>query len=121
MLANAQHVVEDLARPTRRLQRLGQNHEIEGIAGIVREISIGIALDHRQALGHAMVHAALRQLDPPRVDAVALAQMAQQGAVAAADVEHAAPWLEHHGDGVKIWPQLGFRRRVLVAHEAGWL
>jgi hypothetical protein len=55
--ADPQHVLEHRARMARRLQRLRQDHVIERVIRIVCQIGVGVALDHREALGHAFVHA----------------------------------------------------------------
>ena len=98
MAADAQHVLEHHARVARGLQRLRQDHEVEGVVRIVGEIGVGVALDHRQALGHAFVDALARQFDAAAVDAAGLRQQPQQLAVAAADVEHLGAALDHVGD-----------------------
>ena len=87
--ADPQHVLEHDPRPARRLQGLRQDDVVERIVGIVGKIGVGVALDHRQALGDAFVDALARQLDAAAVDAALLAEDAQQFAVAAADVQHA--------------------------------
>ena len=46
-----------IARPVRRLQRLAEDDEVEGIVGIVDEVGVGVALDHRQAARDAFVDA----------------------------------------------------------------
>ena len=58
--ADPQHVLEHVAGPPHRLQGLGQDHGVERVVGIGGEIGIGVALDHRQTFGHAIVDAALR-------------------------------------------------------------
>ena len=71
-LANAQQVFQHRFRLPRRLQRLRQDHVIEGIVGIIDEVGVGVALHHRQPLGDAAVDALARQLDAAAVDAAAL-------------------------------------------------
>ena len=90
------------ARMVRRLDRLRQHDIIEGIVGIVGKVGVGVALDHRQALGDAFVDTLARQFDAAPVDAAPLAEKAQQFAVAAADVEHARAGRHHVGDQQKI-------------------
>ncbi len=85
------------ARLPRRLQRLRQDHVVEGVVGIVDEIGVGVALHHREPLGDAAVDALARQFDAAAVDAAALQQL-QQIALAAADVEHFRAGLDHFGD-----------------------
>ena len=93
--ADPQEVFEHDPRLPRRLQGLRQDHEIEGVVGIIGEIGVGVALNDREALGHAVVDALLRQLDAPPVDVALFGEQAKQLAVAAADVEHARPRRDH--------------------------
>jgi hypothetical protein len=86
-LPDPQQILQHHARLPCRLQRLRQDHIIEGVVGIVDEVGIGVALHHREPLGDAAIDALARQLDTAAVDAAALEQL-QQIAVAAADVEH---------------------------------
>src|SRR5436305_1041540 len=51
------------ARLPRRLQCLRQDNVIESVVGIVFEVGVGVALDHREPLGHAFIDALARQLD----------------------------------------------------------
>ena len=44
---DAQHVLEHPAGMAGRLQRLRQDHVIEGIVGIVDQVGVGVALDDR--------------------------------------------------------------------------
>ena len=99
--ADAQHVFEHDARLPRRLQRLRQDDEIEGVVGIILEIGVGVALHHGKALGDAFVDALARQFDAAAVDAARF-QKAQQFAVAAADIEHARARLHHIGDDQQV-------------------
>ena len=97
MATDAQHVLQHLARAAGGLQGLGQDDEVEGIVGIVGEVGVGVALDHGEAVGDAVVHALLGELDAAGVDAVVLGEVVQQRAVAAADVEHAGARLAAGG------------------------
>ena len=96
--ADAQHVLEHDARLPGGLQRLRQDHVVEGVVRIVREVGVGVALDHRQSLGDALVDALARELDAAPVDAARLGQQPEQLAVAAADVEHLGAGRDHLGD-----------------------
>jgi hypothetical protein len=55
-----------------RLQRLRQDHIIEGVVGIVGKVGVSVALDHRQTLGDAFIDAFARQLDAASVDPLGL-------------------------------------------------
>ena len=96
----------------RRLQRLRKDHVIEGIVGIIHEVGIGVALDHRKAFGNAFIDALARNLDAAAVDVAPLREDPQQLAVAAADVEHLGAALDHVGDEQEIDARaaLGARR-----------
>ena len=75
---------------------------VEGEVGVIDEVGVGVALDHRQALRHAGIHPGLAELDAAAVDAALLGQQAQQRAVAAADIEHARAGRHHLGDEQQI-------------------
>src|SRR5262249_6078196 len=79
---------------------------------IVDEVRVGVALDHREPLGDAFVHALARELDAAPIDA-ALLQQPEQLAVAAADVEHARARLHHGGDEQVIDARAARRPRRL--------
>src|SRR5262249_35933692 len=115
--ADAQHVLEHLAGMARSLQRLGKNHVIEGIVGVVDQIGIGVALDHREALGDAFVDALAGSLDAPPVGAAPLREDAQHLAVAATDVEHFGPAFDHVGDEQKIDAGAALRARRVRHRE----
>ena len=68
---------------------LAQDGVIEGKIRIVDEIGVGVALDHREPLRHAGIHSGLAQLDAPRIDAALGGEQAQQGPIAATNIEHA--------------------------------
>ena len=73
-----------------RLQRLRQDDVVERVVGIVRQVGVGVALDHRETLGDAFVHALARKLDAAAVDAARLAQEA--AAVRRRRSRRRAPW-----------------------------
>src|SRR5262249_9607740 len=88
------------------------------------EVGVGVALDHRQALGHAFVDTLARQLDAAPVDAARLGQEPKQLAVAAADVEHLGARRHHLGDRKQVDARPARRPRrlrhgeiVLDAHQ----
>src|SRR6202521_2152783 len=96
-----------------RLQRLRQDHVVEGIVGVVDQIGVGCALDDRESLGDALVHALARNLDAAAVDAAPLRQDPQQLAVAASHVEHLGAALDHVGDEQEIDAGAALRARRL--------
>lgn len=69
MPADAQHVLEHDARTAGRLQRLREDHVVEGVVRIIGKVGVRVPLDHREALGDAFVDAFARQLDAAPVDA----------------------------------------------------
>jgi hypothetical protein len=71
---------------------------IEGTVGIIGKVAVRVALDHRQPARHTGVDALAGNLDAAPVDVLGVGQQLQQRAVAAADVEHARPALDHFGD-----------------------
>ena len=100
--ADAQHVLQHDPRTLRRLQGLRENDIVEAVLGIIGEVRVRVALNDGQALGDAVVHAALRQLDAAAVDLTIAGQHLEEQPVAAADVEHAAPRRHHIGDDGEI-------------------
>ena len=123
---DAQHMFEHDARVPRRLQRLRQDHVVEGIVGVVRQVGVGVTLDHRKSLRDALVDALTRQFDAAPVDAARLGQQTQQFAVATADVQHLGAGRDHLGDHEQV--DAGAARRagrlrhgevLLEAHQHG--
>jgi len=74
-------VLEHHARMAGGLQRLRQDHVVEGVVRIVGQVGVGVALDHGEPLRHAFVDALARQLDAAPVDAAALAKMSERGQI----------------------------------------
>src|ERR1700719_2404802 len=85
--ADPHELLDDPARPVRRLQGLAQHDDIERLGRIGFEIPVGVALNDRQTVADTGVDARLAQLDAAPVDALLPCQIAQQGPIAAADVE----------------------------------
>ena len=88
MPPDAQHVLNHFARLARRLQSLRQDDVVERIIRVIGEVSVGIALDNREAFGDRRVHALARELDAAPINTAQLEQT-QKLAITAADVEHA--------------------------------
>src|SRR6266851_409568 len=103
--ADADEMLEHLARLMRRLQRLAEHGVVEGVRRIILEIVVRVALDDREAVPHAGVDARLRQLHAAAVDALVLRQIGEQLAVTAADIEHARARLDHLRDEPEIAAQ----------------
>ncbi len=68
MAADALHRAQHFLRIARGLDRLAQDHIVEGVVRVVREVGVGIALNDRQPARHAGVHAFLAQFDAAPVD-----------------------------------------------------
>src|SRR5215470_9273556 len=119
MAADPQHVLKHGSRMASGLQGLRQHHVVEGVVRVVDKVGVGVALDHRKALGDALVDAFARQLDAAPVDAAALQEL-QKLAVAAADIEHARARLDHVGhhemvDAGIAGPPCGLRHGEIAA------
>src|SRR5262249_44819861 len=109
-LADAQQLLQHLARLACRLQGLAEHDDIEGVVWKRLEVAVGVALDYRQAVPHAGIDAGLAQLDAARVDRLRARQIGKQRAVAAATIKDARARLDHSGDQPKVAPQLAGRR-----------
>src|SRR4051812_1865780 len=120
---DAQHVLKHRPWMARGLQRLRQDDVVESVVGIVREIGVGVALDHREALGNAFVHTLARKLDAASVHGARFAQKPQQLTVTAADIEHLGAVRDHVGDRQQVDARAAGRARRLrhgeIALEPG--
>ena len=75
-------LVSDMIEPRSRVLDVGcgdgellkllESRVVEGVIGVIRKVGVGVALDHGEALGDALVDAFARQLDATSVDATAL-------------------------------------------------
>ena len=111
---DAQHLLQHAPGLAGRLQGLRENDIVEGVVGIIGEIRIGVALNHEEALRHAIIHAALRQFDAARVHIARLAQQAQQFAIAAAHIQHPRAALHHLRNQQEIDARCGHGRPLLI-------
>ena len=84
-----QKMFEHDARLARGLQRLRQDHIVEGVGRIVDEIGVGVALNDGEPFGDTIVDALLRKLDSAPIDISLFDKQPQQLSIAAADVENA--------------------------------
>src|SRR5437899_1880495 len=125
--ADPQQIFQHHARLPCRLQRLRQDHIVEGVVGIIDEIGVGVALHHRETLGDAAVDTLARQFDAAPVNAPCLQQL-QQITVAAADVEHLRAALDHlcHQEMIAammpgvLRPDAGQRQSLLLHGHDGF-
>src|SRR6266478_6507967 len=126
--ADPQQIFQHHTRLPCRLQRLRQDHIVEGVVGIIDEVGVGVALHHRETLGDAAVDTLARQFDAAPVDAPCLQQL-QQIAVAAADVEHLRAALDHfcHQEMIAaimpgvLRPDAGQRQSLLLHSQVNFL
>ena len=72
---------------------------------IISQISIGIALNDRQAARDAGGNIVPIKLHPPRINLAFIAQRRHQRAIAAADIENAAARSHFPRDDRKVRPQ----------------
>ena len=75
--ADAQEVLQHRLGMARRLDRQAQDRVVEGLVGIVVEVAVGVALDHREAAGHAGVDALARQLHAAAVGGLGVGEELQ--------------------------------------------
>src|SRR5690606_36081309 len=78
------------------------------IVRVIGEIGVGVALDDGEAPRHALADSLARDLDTAPVDAALAHEQREQRPVAAADVEHPRPRLDHVGDE----PVVGANRQL---------
>ena len=87
--ADAQQLVEHHVGPRGGLQRLAEDRVVERAVGIVGQVAVGVALDHRQAARDAALDRLGVDLHAAGVAAALGLQDRHQLALATADVEHA--------------------------------
>lgn len=107
---------EDLARLLHRLQRFGQDGQVVGAVGQEAEPLVRVLVQHVDVAAHALDD--LREVDlDARAARTALTEDAQQGAGAAADVEHARAGRDHVHERRELAQLLGRHLRVLRREE----
>jgi len=104
--SDADELLDDPARPACRLQGLAQHDDIEAASRIGFEITVGVALNHRQAMADTGVDARLAQFDASAVHVFLARQVGKQRTVAASDVEHPRAGLDHLRDQPEVLAQL---------------
>src|SRR6185437_656175 len=113
--ADSEKMTEHRPGAARRLDRLTEDHDVEGAAGILDEIGVGVALHHGKPARHAGIDVLLRQFDAAAVDAFGGGKEFQQCAVAAADVEYARGLWNHLRDRREIGAQGGRHAPTVTA------
>src|SRR5436190_19875362 len=93
--SNAQHLSQDFERMTALLQRLAENHVIEGAIRIVCQTFVDIALIRGYTARDCSLHLAARDLNAARFDTFVRGQPLQQFTLAAAEVEHTRARLDN--------------------------
>ena len=79
-----------------------------------RETTLNVDLDDVDVVADAAEHALVIDLDPIAADFLGFAQIAQQSAVAATEVEDALPFGNPVGDDGKVETLALFGRKVLI-------
>jgi len=86
---------------------------VEGLVGELVETLFEVALDDVDAVADGGEDVGVVDLDALALDAARLDQVAQQGAVAAAKIEHAVARLDPGGDKVEIGAAQGVRHSLM--------
>ena len=102
---DAQQLVEQPIGPLRGLQGLAEDGDIERAIGIIGQIAVGIALNHRKPARHRAFDFFGINLQPARIDLLFTGEHIHQLAIAAADIEHAHAMRHKAGDLGKIGAQ----------------
>ena len=84
------------------LQGVELHHDVEAVVVEQRQAFFEVELDDVDAALHAGVHVGVGDLDAVAAASLVLAQMGQQFAAAAAEVEHAAARRHQLGDGLEV-------------------
>ena len=109
-----QQFVEHQVGPLGGLQRLAEDRVVERAVGIIGQVAVGVALDHRQARARRTRSTSAGSISMPRASTPLLvAQRRHQRAVAAADIEHARARRDVGGDHREV----GRARRGSVTVE----
>ena len=99
------HFAQNVLGAVHRLQRLRQHHGVELLVVEQRQAVFQVLLDHLDAAPHAGDDAGVVQLDARAAHLAVVAQVRQQRAVAATQVQHAAAGLDPAGDARQVGPQ----------------
>ena len=99
---DAQHLAQDAFGMAHRLQRLRKDHAVERMIREQRQPALQVDLQHVDVVRHAGDHAVVVDLHAVAWRRARLPQVAQQRAVAAAEVEHARAAIEPLRDGGEI-------------------
>ena len=91
-VGDPQQLAQHMARPLHRLQRLRQDHVIEGPGREVIKIAIGVALHHRQPPGQTGRHPFGADLQAASVNLILAHQQFEEFTLPAAHVEHPRTW-----------------------------
>src|SRR5262249_20670822 len=103
-----------------RLQRLRQDHAVEGSRVEAREPALEVALDHVHAVLHAGEYVGVGDLDAVAARASRLLEVLQQQPVAAAQVEHRAIATYPGGDRLEVGA-LGELMLLVAVHSFAWM
>jgi hypothetical protein len=102
---DTRHLAQDALDVVHRLQRLRQNDRVEHRVGEHPQAGVEVLLDHVDAVLHAFGDVVVADLDPVAAAGLRVAQMCEQRAVAAAEVEHATAGPYPVGDLLQVGAQ----------------
>ena len=86
--AHAQHLAQHFERSPGFLQRLAENHVVEGLIGQIRQGFFDVAVENRNAARDRLLDFCAGDLDPARIHVLVLGEPLQQFPLAAAEVEN---------------------------------
>jgi hypothetical protein len=103
-----------------RLQRLRDDHVVEGLVLEAGQPALDVHLDHVDAVADAAKDAFMIDLDAVAGDIARLVQITQEPAVAAPEVENALAGGNPVGDDGKVeaFPLLCLELRLVLGHTA---
>jgi hypothetical protein len=103
---HSRDLLQKLQRAVQYLDRVGEDHVVDGPVLVVGQALVEVALVHvRHALRHARLDAVVGDLDPLRPHVLQVHERPQQIALAAAEVEDAAAIRDEVDDHMVLWRQ----------------
>ncbi|CFN80896.1 Uncharacterised protein [Bordetella pertussis] len=107
MARHPRHFAQDVLGTVHGLQGLRQHHGVELLVVEQRQAIFQVLLDDLDAALHAGDHVVVVDLDAGAAHLAMVAQVRQQRAVAAPQVQHARAGLDPAGDARQVGPQGG--------------
>jgi hypothetical protein len=102
LAAHAQHLGHDIVGVAHRLQRLRQDHAVEGRVVEPRKPRLEIALQHIDAVGNAREHTSVVDLDAVARRAALAGKVGEETTVPAAEIEDVRARRDPRGDGREV-------------------